>query len=156
MAITFVMIDFDKPIPDENEDILNHLGFLREIAGKTDLNFLPHMWDLALGHLPFKVYGKIFRLLIDNYDLPYLTVIFENGLPKEHHTDQLFVRRRSTEIGQVIAWMMANLELRFQYDNISTFSNDNDIVYEIRTDLSPMLEGMAGVRRSVFTVVKDE
>jgi hypothetical protein len=154
MAIPFVMISFDGPIPDENEDILNHLGFLQEIAGKTDLNFLPHMWDLALDVLPFKVYGKIFRLLIDNYDLPYLTVIFENGLPKEHHHDQLFVRRRSMEIGQVIAWMMVNLELRFQYDDIKTFGNENDIVYEIHTDLTPMLEGMAEVRRSVFKPVK--
>lgn len=154
MAITFIMIDFDKPIPTENEDILNHLGFLREIAGKTDLNFLPHMWDLALDELPFKVHGTIFRLLIEDYDLPYLTVAFENGLPKEHHADELFVRRRSTEIGQVIAWLMVNLELKFQFEDITTLSNDNDIVYEVKTDLRQMLEGMANVRRSVFKPVK--
>lgn len=156
MAITFVMIDFDKPVAKENEDILNHLGFLREIAGQTDLNFVPHMWDLALDELGFQVHGTIFRLLSDRHAVPYLTVIFENGLPKERHGDELFVRRRSTEIGKVIAWMMVNMGLKFGLSDIKTFSNDNDIVYEIRCDLSPMLKGMLDVRRGAFGVVKDE
>jgi hypothetical protein len=156
MAIVFVMISFNEPIKTDNEDILNHLGFVREIAGKTDLNFLPHMWDLALDKLPFKAYGTAFRLLIDNYDVSHLTVIFENGLPKEHHADELFVRRRSSEIAQVIAWMMVNMKLNFQYDGITTLATDNDIIYEITADLGPMLEGMADSRRDVFTVVKDK
>lgn len=156
MAITFVMISFDKPIPEESEDILNHLGFLREIAGQTGLNFVPHIWDLNLGELGFQVYGKVFRLLSDRHDLPYLTVIFENGLPKERHTDQLFVRRRSTEFGKVIAWMMINMPLQFVYEDLQTFSNDSDIVYEIRADLAPMLKGMTESRRGHFGIVKDE
>lgn len=153
MAITFAMISFDEPIKTDNESILSHLGFVEEISGKTDLNFTPQMWDLAFD-FDYPVYGTLFKLLEDKYDLPYLTIAFENVIPMDRQTDQLFSRRRTVQLGFALNWMIQRMDLQVTRDGVTHQGNETDSVVKIQTDMERLYKNLADARRNSFTLTK--
>lgn len=154
MAITFVIIDFDKEVANDSEDILNYLGWIPEIAGKPDVKGIPHMWDLDFG-FDFPIHGMLFRLLEEEISVPYLTVVIYRAIPEGCvEGDEVFLDR-TAKLSRIMDWVNQRFNYELTPEDIEAFfGTEGTIGYQFNVDLTKMTSDLADSRRNSFKPVK--
>lgn len=154
MAINFIIIDFDKPVSDEPQDILNYLGYIPDVAGKPDIECVPHLWDLNFG-FDFPIWGKMFRLLIADVDVPYLTIVMQHAIPLDRREDVEFVKTRTSQFAEIVKWLYERFDYKVKPEDVDCFEAiEGTVGYQFNVDLTDMVKDLADSRRNSFKAVK--
>lgn len=153
MAINLFVANFAGPVPDEPEDLFMYLGYVPEVAGTPDMNIKPLSWDFV-PDLPFPIDIKIFRILEENFDIPYLTVVFLNAFPEDRLKIPGFVEGQGNLMGQVLAKIIVELP-RMSMEDIENVNYENGAcVYQLKTDLTGFVNDLTTTLRKNIKAVK--
>jgi hypothetical protein len=154
MAITFIIIDFEKEVANDSEDILNYLGWIPEIAGKPDVKGIPHMWDLNFG-FDFPIHGMLFRLLEEEVSVPYLTVVIYRAIPEGTKEGDAVYLDQMAKLSKIVDWINQRFDYTLTPEDVDTFLGaEGTVGYQFNVDLTPMVNDLADSRRGSFKPVK--
>lgn len=150
MAILMMIVGFEEePPPTEMEDILSYAGFDPNSAGK---NLWGKIERFKVSSEVKGISAVIVKLLDENIQSDYLTLIFKDVIPPGREEDELLKRKRFKQVTDVSTELVLRLRLT-PYNTYDQYAIE-DLVATVFKDAGPVLDAvLADDQRRQFTTI---